>query len=153
VSWTYSGNPSTSVGDQVRFLVEDTDPNEQLLSDEEIAYLLQSVDGKPYTAAAQGLWQVWVKLSRQADSSVGDVHKVLSRRAEHFEGLYREMQRRARAVEGSSIFDGSIDGSLLIDGDAVDASPYFRGGQMDNPWAGNYSTINPSGPGLIDSAR
>jgi hypothetical protein len=39
MTWTYSGNPGDSLLDELRFWTQDTNPDEQLLSDEEYAYL------------------------------------------------------------------------------------------------------------------
>lgn len=39
-AWTYSGDPTASDKDEVRFLVQDTDSSRPLLSDAEIAYLI-----------------------------------------------------------------------------------------------------------------
>lgn len=38
--WTYSGDPSTSQQDELRFLYQDTDPELKLLNDAELRYLL-----------------------------------------------------------------------------------------------------------------
>jgi hypothetical protein len=40
LSWTYSGDPSDSDVDQVRFTLQDTDTGFQLLQDEEIQWLI-----------------------------------------------------------------------------------------------------------------
>lgn len=40
MSWSYSGDPSDSNLDAVRFYVQDTDANDQLISDEEIEFLV-----------------------------------------------------------------------------------------------------------------
>ena len=40
MTWTYSGNPATSIRDQVRFWYQDTDPENEILQDEELDYLL-----------------------------------------------------------------------------------------------------------------
>jgi len=40
MTWTYSGNPANSSSDAVRFLIGDTDTTDQLISNEEIAYLV-----------------------------------------------------------------------------------------------------------------
>ena len=40
MTWNYSGDPSLSSRDAVRFLIGDTDPNDPLVTDEEIAYAL-----------------------------------------------------------------------------------------------------------------
>jgi uncharacterized protein (DUF39 family) len=40
VSWTYSGDPTSSDRDELRFLVQDTDSDLPLLQDEELDYLI-----------------------------------------------------------------------------------------------------------------
>ena len=43
--WSYSGNPADSAVDAVRFLTGDTDTNDQLLDNEEIAWTNNQVTG------------------------------------------------------------------------------------------------------------
>ena len=45
MSWSYSGDPSSSETDECRFLVGDTDINEPVMQDEEIQYLITNADG------------------------------------------------------------------------------------------------------------
>lgn len=53
MSWTYSGDPSASDADAVRFLVGDVDENaDQTLTDQEIDYLVASWPGVHEAAAA-----------------------------------------------------------------------------------------------------
>jgi len=40
MTWSYSKDPADSDLDAVRFYVQDTDPNDQLISDEEIEFLI-----------------------------------------------------------------------------------------------------------------
>jgi hypothetical protein len=40
--WTYSGNPKHSQKDRYRFLLTDTDPDEPIMSDEEIMYIVDA---------------------------------------------------------------------------------------------------------------
>jgi len=40
MTFTYSGNPSNSPLDEVRFYIQDTNTSDQLLSDEEVNYLI-----------------------------------------------------------------------------------------------------------------
>lgn len=40
MSWSYSGDPTSSDVDAVRFFVQDTNTDDQLLSDEEISFLI-----------------------------------------------------------------------------------------------------------------
>ena len=45
MAWTYSGDPSSSARDAIRFLVGDTDTNDQLVTNEEIAWVNNQVSG------------------------------------------------------------------------------------------------------------
>lgn len=40
MSWSYSGNPGANAKDEVRWLIGDTDANNQELSDEEVLYCI-----------------------------------------------------------------------------------------------------------------
>ena len=42
MSWTYSGNPSTSKLDECRFLIGDTDIQQPIMQNEEIEYLIET---------------------------------------------------------------------------------------------------------------
>lgn len=52
MTFSYSGNPSSSSHDQVRFLIGDTDETEAKLQDEEITWLLSEWNDDIYQAAA-----------------------------------------------------------------------------------------------------
>lgn len=41
-AWSYSGDPSSSDKDEVRFLIQDVDPTTPMLSDAEIQYLIDT---------------------------------------------------------------------------------------------------------------
>lgn len=87
MTWTYSGNPASSARDAIRFLIGDTDTTDQLLSDEEIAWVNTEASGTStattnlYDAAARCCQTVASKLARQADKSIGDLSVSLSQRA------------------------------------------------------------------------
>lgn len=74
MTWTYSGDPSDSDKDAVRFTVGDTDTTDQLVTDEEIAYLLV-VHGAVGMASVGAARAIAAKYSRKADQSrsVGDL--------------------------------------------------------------------------------
>lgn len=86
MTWTYSGNPATSALDEVRFLLGDTDTGDQLLSNEEITYLLGKY-ADSHQAAAEASRAVAAKLSRLADKEVGDLKVKLSQKASHYANL------------------------------------------------------------------
>jgi hypothetical protein len=94
VSWSYTGDPASSNKDLVRFLLRDTLSTDQLLSDEEINYLVATwVD--PYEAARNGALTLMAKFVRQADlsRSVGDLSI-----SESFGGRAAEYQALADSI-------------------------------------------------------
>ena len=74
MTWNYSGNPGASSLDEIRFLIGDTDSNNQLLSDEEINYLFTAY-GDAYAAAVASVVSLIAQASRSVEESkkVGDL--------------------------------------------------------------------------------
>ena len=77
MAWTYSGDPDSSALDSIRFLVGDTDTNDQLLANEEISWVNKQVSGSTtstdaiYTVAYRCMLTIASKFSRLADQAVG----------------------------------------------------------------------------------
>lgn len=74
MTWTYSGDPGASALDEVRFLIQDTDTTDQLLSDEELAYLITAYSDA-YGAAVAAVGVLIATASRVVEESktVGDL--------------------------------------------------------------------------------
>ena len=74
MTWSYSGNPASSNLDEIRFLIQDTDTTDQLLSNEEINYLY-GVYGDAYSAAVAAVGVLIAQASKVAEESktVGDL--------------------------------------------------------------------------------
>lgn len=95
--WTYSGNPASSAKDEVRFLVGDTDTNDQLVSDEEIAFVLgvhadsASIN---YAAAAVVAEGIAAKFARKMDKSVGSLSVQAKQQRDHYVELARDLRRK-----------------------------------------------------------
>lgn len=70
MTWTYSGNPSSTDRDAVRFLVADTVSTDPLITDEEIAYLLDLYTEPPH-AAVGAARAIAAKFSRESDQARG----------------------------------------------------------------------------------
>ena len=76
MTFTYSGDPSTSTRNYVRFLLNDTDSTDVLFSDEELNYVITEWGGDAYNAARECAEILIARFSRLADSSsksVGDI--------------------------------------------------------------------------------
>ena len=74
-TWSYTGNPQNRLLDACRFVIGDTDSNNQLLMDEEIFWLLSQWEDNIYSAGAEGCVAIAGKYTRQSDysKSVGDL--------------------------------------------------------------------------------
>jgi hypothetical protein len=76
MSWSYSRDPSDSDLDAVRFYVQDTDPNDQLISDEEIEFLIAQwtpVYGSNLMVAAMAAEAIAAKFAREVSYSADGV--------------------------------------------------------------------------------
>lgn len=131
MSWSYSGDPSASTLDEVRFLIGDTDIDDQQLSDEEITYLLAEYESAlpAAIAAAEG---IAAKYARLVDQKTGDIDVKFSQRAAHYSQLAADLRRKIGIlaepyVGGISVSDTEIDKD---DDDVV--QPAFEVGMMDN---------------------
>jgi hypothetical protein len=86
MSFTYSGSPSSSNKDFVRFIIGDTDEDDQKLQDEEINGAV-SVWGNKFKAAAECCRAIAAKAARKVSSAVGDLRAELQQEHQHYLGL------------------------------------------------------------------
>jgi len=132
VTWTYSGNPSASSLDAVRFYIQDTDTSDQLFSDAELNFLLTSYTN-PLAAAMQACRTLVAKYARAVDSSVDRVSESASQRMKQYSELATQLERRlgslALPVMGGRKY--SEKDTLESDTDAI--QPAIRRGQFDFP--------------------
>lgn len=100
MTWTYSGDPTSTPKDEVRFLVGDTDAEAPLLSDEEIAYLLVGVPSA-ISCAPKACATILSKLAREVDYTIGPEKVTASQRFENYQKLIptlRQMWTNASAA-------------------------------------------------------
>lgn len=127
MAWTYSAS-LTADKDKVRFLIGDTDPNDQLLLDEEIAFLVTEWVNV-YRAAAEACRAGAAKLSRKVDSRVGGMSVSASQRWDHLMALIPGFESKARSRGSWVPYFGGYD-------DATDSlHPIFTIGMTDYPGA------------------
>lgn len=104
MAWTYSSALSTN-RDRVRFLIGDTDTNDQQLQDSEIDWVLTQ-EGNVYLAAAKSCQALAAKYSRQADSEVGDLAVKKSQRAKAYFDLAKKY--KAEGIIDAPVFAASL---------------------------------------------
>ena len=89
MTWSYSGDPSSSHKDAVRFLIGDTigiPTSMQLVQDEEILYVL-TVQPDPIAAAVTILRSLAAKFARYVDEVTGDLQRKYSQRVAQYNAL------------------------------------------------------------------
>jgi hypothetical protein len=126
VSWSYSGNPASSDRDQVRFLIGDTNTNDQLVTNEEIDWAL--TEGGPYTAAAISARAISALFARRADFEVSKDLKVsFSKQAEAYAKLAVTLETKASTVSPTPYAGGiSVDDKDTQEADTDRVKPSFK---------------------------
>ena len=141
MAWSYSGDPDSSALDAIRFLIGDTDTNDQLLANEEISWTNSQVTGSTtstdslYTVAYRCLITIASKFSRLADQAVGDMRVSMAQKAKGAREQAKELKRLAESEGGTPTpYSGGITVSdKEIDLDNSDlVKPSFAMGQFAN---------------------
>lgn len=156
MTWSYSGDPSTSALNAIRFLTGDTDTNDQLINDEEIAWTNNQVTGSDTatTALYEVSYRVMIaiasKFSRLADQAVGDLKVDMFQKATNAreqaallkQQALREGNTPTPYAGGISVSDKEIDEE---NSDIV--QPYFSRGQWTNSRGGANDVVADYGAG------
>lgn len=147
MAWTY-GNPATSPKDEVRFLIGDTVPTEQLLSDEEITYLLGQHGGAALPAAVDAAFAGAARISRESDRTSGDV--AIRHRGRAAE--YRKVGQALQARLAAQLEEEAAAGATAADiGYVSQGDPYFSLGMHGE--AGFLHTHPDSEPATMPQPR
>lgn len=90
MSWNYSGDPSASTTDWVRWRIGDTDSSDKLLEDEEIAAAV-STYGNKKRAAVECCRAIAAKYARKVDKAVGDLRLSASQAYQQYLAMAEEI--------------------------------------------------------------
>jgi hypothetical protein len=143
MTWSYTGDPSSSAKDEVRFLSGCTNTDRQLVSDEEINYALSQYS-EPNLAAALVLRALAALFSRETDYREGDISVADSKQAKAFLDMANELDPSGITTNAAVLALPSFGGlsktdkeTLASDTDAVQPSFYrgmndYPGGPGDN---------------------
>jgi hypothetical protein len=160
MSWTYTGQPFPTLGngdsptdqqmrDSVRFLLGDTDPQDQQLQDGEIDGLLNNTQAGSsgtgavtpqatfdyYQAAIAGCVALAGRYTRRANKSVGDLSIQSAAIADNYRKLRKDLQSQAARHSVPTPYAGAISiADMEIDQSDDDIPPWdFTIGMDDNP--------------------
>lgn len=137
MSWSYSGDPSSSDRDAVRFLIGDTDTSDQQLSNEEITWLLTDA-GSVHGAAIAAARALLAKFARLVDEAVGPYRISLSQRRDAYASLIADLEKRLALRVGTPIAGGiSRARKQTVEEDSDRVVPAFTREQFDHPGVDN----------------
>jgi hypothetical protein len=131
---TYSGDPSSSAKDEVRFWLSDLNLDRPLFFDAEIEFTTSLIPNARM-AAAQLLELKAGEFARKGDIRVGDVSKAFTKAADSMKKCAQLL--REQAVKSAKPFFGglTISGKQALLERTDDVQPQFFIGQTDNPFA------------------
>jgi hypothetical protein len=133
--WTYTANPAVSEKDQVRFLLQDTDENRQLMQDEEINWLLDQF-ANPLYAAAEGASVIAARFAALPDRRIGGMSITYSTNAQYYREVAKSLRHRAQRVSPGYPYAGGVTqtdrDNWLQDSELV--PPYIILGVHDGPF-------------------
>lgn len=138
MTWSYSDDPTSSDKDEVRFLVQDTDPTVPLLTDEEIIYLVGKYQPRFDSntgVAAMAAAAIARKFTGYPSVSADGVEIDVSGLVDKYTAMASDL-RLQYEDEGST---GMVDLTNLMMGQDPDPSIIplsFARGMHDNPAAG-----------------
>lgn len=98
----YTGDPSSSLKDQVRFILGDTDSCAELMTDGEITYLLATYSNKPICSAYHGARYLAMKYAKSADESVGSVRVSYSQVSVRYEEMALKLKQQCYEENGNA---------------------------------------------------
>jgi hypothetical protein len=108
MSWTYSGNPSQSNKDAIRFLVGDTDVLDPLATDEEIEWAL-TLKSNIYNAASLIASGIATNLARLKISvKIGPISEEYGDRAKFYAARAKELNEMASNNMAIIVYGGGI---------------------------------------------
>lgn len=131
--WSYSGDPSSSTLDAVRFGIGDTVAGDPIFTDAEITFAVTS-EGSINEATIRLAKAAVAKFARLTSVSDDKIKKENQQKLEHFQALVKELvQNRGKRVTG--IFAGglSISGKKAVESDTDRNAPAFTRTMHDGP--------------------
>lgn len=135
-NWTYSGDPSSSLRDAVRFLIRDTDEANAKVSDEEIAWLLTQNNDDVYSAAIYAADNVATYFSNQIRTkTVGALSITYAATATEYRLLAKDLRLRRIRFGAFIPYSGGISKSdkETNESDTDWSKPAFSRGMHDYP--------------------
>lgn len=148
--WTY--DPSKLATNEIyaiRAEIQDTDPEDPQLDDNEIAYAITQ-ERNFWSAAARCSEMIGRKILRKADIKLGRMMQITyTKMAQQWFDMARCLRAKAMGTVAPWVGGMSVSDKLAYMSDDDLVSPLFTKTMQENPWVGGYSTD--SGPPVSES--
>lgn len=141
MGWNYDpGSLATSQKDQVRLEIGDTDPQRQLLQDEEIEHAL-GTERNFWAAAARCAEMVSRFYLSKADVRLGRALMVTySKASEQYTTMAKDLRKKALGTVAPYFGGVYVADKQSISGDTSVVAPAFTRTMQENPWTGGYTS-------------
>lgn len=139
--WTYDPTRlATSETMRLRLEIQDTDSSNELLQDEEIAYLATQ-EGNFWGAAARCCEVIHRSFVQKADTALGRALSVkYTVAAKQYGEMAAKLRQKALGARVPWVGGMSVTDKQLYQGNADLIQPAFARDMMTNPWTGGYSS-------------
>lgn len=134
--WTYGGSPSTSTRDEFRLLVGDTDTDDQIFTDGEVAYWIAQ-NSSVMLAAALGCRAAAAKYARQVSFSVGKLSEQAAQKADHFLTLAKELEAQYRRTSAAAFSSSGTPSVTTVYDSGTQPSAYEVSDEAHPDWSLN----------------
>lgn len=142
IQFTYDGDPRSSDISSVRWYVGDTDARRPLADDREIQFALDQMQGDVRQAAIIVLDALATRFAREADTTIGNISKALSKISEALHARARHLQDEI-ALRALPFFGGrSLSGKRTLAQDTDAIPPHFAFKQGDDPVAVQFDELH-----------
>jgi hypothetical protein len=139
--WSYSGDPSTSTRDQVRFLIGDTEESRKKLGDAEIDWMLTQYTNV-YRAASMCCYAIAAMFSDQATYSVGGYSESANLKSREYKARARDLERQSLAAASPVVTGQSVTDKQTDESDTDVVQPAIKRDMMTHPDTGSSSRVN-----------
>jgi hypothetical protein len=142
MSWSYSGDPAASALDEIRFYCQDTDEDDQLISDEEIQFIYNQwfplYTSNVYCAALV-CEIIASKFAREVSYNADGVSIGANELQDKYNALASSLRDQYKALNsayspvdvGGIIFDEEFDSDIKPLNFGIGVFDNFRAGQQD----------------------
>ena len=133
MTWTYSATSISTDLAKVRLTIGDTDTNDQLLSDEEINYVLGRYDDVDRASAeCIKILLAQPEAARAVDRSGTGFSATRSQRFQHLRDILAELQAKATSAAGATLTGVSVSERETLESDSDYIAASFEVGLHNN---------------------